>query len=117
MNLQRAYQIACMMVGAHPEKFKELADIAKMPEDRQRSYYGYARCRTDDGYGRYRQLRPLTRMERPSAAGSPRRAKSGVRYRRDLGAGLVRPARAPGDLYVAGLPSAPGAEPPRSLPK
>jgi hypothetical protein len=41
MNLQRAYQIVCMMVGAHPEKFKELAEIAKMPEDRQRS------CKTD----------------------------------------------------------------------
>jgi Putative metallopeptidase len=41
MNLQRAYQIVCMMVGWNQEKFKELADIAKMPEDRQRS------CKTD----------------------------------------------------------------------
>jgi hypothetical protein len=41
MNLQRAYQIVCMMVGSDPEKFKELAEIAKLPEDRQRS------CKTD----------------------------------------------------------------------
>jgi len=41
MNLQRAYQIICMMVGANPDKFKELADLTKMPEDRQAS------CKTD----------------------------------------------------------------------
>jgi hypothetical protein len=41
MNLQRAYQIICMMVGAHPDKFKEMADLTRMPEDRQRS------CKTD----------------------------------------------------------------------
>jgi Putative metallopeptidase len=37
MNLQRGYQIICMMVGSHPEKFAELADRAEMPEDRQQS--------------------------------------------------------------------------------
>jgi putative metallopeptidase DUF4344 len=41
LNLQRAYQIVCMMVGSHPEKFRELADSAQMPEDRQAS------CKTD----------------------------------------------------------------------
>jgi Putative metallopeptidase len=41
LNLQRAYQIVCMMVGSHPEKFRELADRAQMPEDRQAS------CKTD----------------------------------------------------------------------
>jgi Putative metallopeptidase len=41
LNLQRAYQIVCMMVGSHPEKFRELADRAQMPEDRQAS------CRSD----------------------------------------------------------------------
>jgi hypothetical protein len=41
MNLQRAYQIVCMMVGSNPEKFKELAEIAKLPEERQHS------CKTD----------------------------------------------------------------------
>jgi Putative metallopeptidase len=40
MNLQRAYQIICMMVGSHPEKFKELAGRAEMPEDRQASCKG-----------------------------------------------------------------------------
>ena len=41
MNLQRAYQIICMMVGSNPEKYKELADLVKLPEERQRS------CKTD----------------------------------------------------------------------
>ena len=41
MNLQRAYQIVCMMVGSNPEKFKELAEITKLPEERQHS------CKTD----------------------------------------------------------------------
>jgi Putative metallopeptidase len=40
MNLQRGYQIICMMVGAHPERFKELANRAEMPEDRQTSCKG-----------------------------------------------------------------------------
>jgi hypothetical protein len=40
MNLQRGYQIICMMVGSHPERFKELADRAEMPEDRQVSCKG-----------------------------------------------------------------------------
>jgi hypothetical protein len=35
MNLQRGYQIICMMVGSHPERFKDLAERAEMPEDRQ----------------------------------------------------------------------------------
>jgi hypothetical protein len=37
MNLQRAYQIVCMMVGSDPEKFRELTVIARMPEHRQQS--------------------------------------------------------------------------------
>ena len=37
LNLQRAYQIICMMVGSHPEKFAALAEKAKMPEDRAQS--------------------------------------------------------------------------------
>jgi hypothetical protein len=41
LNLQRAYQIVCMMVGSHPEKFRELAHAAQMPKDRQAS------CRSD----------------------------------------------------------------------
>jgi Putative metallopeptidase len=40
MNLQRAYQIICLMVGSDPEKYKELADIAKLPEERQASCKG-----------------------------------------------------------------------------
>jgi hypothetical protein len=40
MNLQRGYQIICLMVGSSPEKFKELADIAKLPEERQQSCKG-----------------------------------------------------------------------------
>jgi hypothetical protein len=37
IDLQRAYQIVCMMVGSHPEKFTKLAEKAKMPEERQHS--------------------------------------------------------------------------------
>jgi Putative metallopeptidase len=37
VSAQRAYQIVCLMVGSDPEKFKSLADEAKMPEDRQQT--------------------------------------------------------------------------------
>jgi Putative metallopeptidase len=37
LNEQRAYQIVCMMVGSDPERFKELADRAQLPEDRRRT--------------------------------------------------------------------------------
>jgi Putative metallopeptidase len=37
MNLQRAYHIVCLMVGSDAEKYRELADIAGMPMDRQQS--------------------------------------------------------------------------------
>ena len=60
LNLQRAYQIVCMMVGSHPEKFRELADSAQMPEDRQAS------CKTDFSFAAWSwetllkpHLRPL----------------------------------------------------------
>lgn len=41
MNLQRAYQIVCYMVGANPEKFKNLAAMTNLPESRQ------ATCKDD----------------------------------------------------------------------
>jgi Putative metallopeptidase len=37
VSAQRAYQIVCLMVGSDPEKFKSLADQAKMPPERQTS--------------------------------------------------------------------------------
>jgi Putative metallopeptidase len=37
VSAQRAFQIVCLMVGSDPEKFKSLADQAKMPEDRQKT--------------------------------------------------------------------------------
>jgi hypothetical protein len=37
VSAQRAYQIVCLMVGSDPEKFKSLADEAKMPADRQQT--------------------------------------------------------------------------------
>ena len=37
LDLQRAYFVVCLMVGSDPEKFKELAKEAKLPEDRQSS--------------------------------------------------------------------------------
>jgi|SRR5437660_326862 len=35
LDRQRAYQIICLMVGSDPDKFSDLADKVKMPEDRQ----------------------------------------------------------------------------------
>jgi hypothetical protein len=35
LNLQRAYRIVCIMVGSDPVKFKEFANITKLPEPRQ----------------------------------------------------------------------------------
>lgn len=37
LDKQRAYQIVCLMVGANPTKFKELADRIHLPENRQDS--------------------------------------------------------------------------------
>jgi Putative metallopeptidase len=36
----RAYQIVCLMVGSDPDKFTDLANLVKMPEDRQESCAG-----------------------------------------------------------------------------
>ena len=35
MDLQRAYNIVCLLVGGQREKFKGLADEVKLPEERQ----------------------------------------------------------------------------------
>jgi putative metallopeptidase DUF4344 len=40
MNLQRAYQIVCLMVGSDPIKFKELAELTELPDERQESCKG-----------------------------------------------------------------------------
>ncbi len=40
LDRQRAYQIVCLMVGSDPEKFGDLADLVKMPEDRQGTCQG-----------------------------------------------------------------------------
>jgi len=40
LDKQRAYQIICLMVGSDPEKFSDLADKVKMPEDRQGTCQG-----------------------------------------------------------------------------
>jgi putative metallopeptidase DUF4344 len=40
LDRQRAYQIVCLMVGSDPEKFSDLADQVKMPEDRQGTCQG-----------------------------------------------------------------------------
>ena len=43
LDLQRAYDIICLMVGFEPEKFRTLADEVKIPRERQDS------CRRDYG--------------------------------------------------------------------
>jgi hypothetical protein len=40
LNLQRAYQIVCLMVGSDEDKFKDLAEEIKLPEARQHTCLG-----------------------------------------------------------------------------
>ena len=40
LDRQRAYQIVCLMVGSDPDKFADLANQVKMPEERQGSCAG-----------------------------------------------------------------------------
>jgi len=40
MNQQRAYQIVCLMVGSDPERFTDLANSVKLPQDRQGTCQG-----------------------------------------------------------------------------
>ena len=40
LDRQRAYQIVCLMVGSDPEKFGDLADLVKMPDERQGTCQG-----------------------------------------------------------------------------
>jgi Putative metallopeptidase len=40
LDKQRAYNIVCLMVGGHPDTFSKLADMSKMPQDRQESCQG-----------------------------------------------------------------------------
>jgi hypothetical protein len=40
LDKQRAYNIICLMVGADPSKFTELATAAKMPPNRQGTSQG-----------------------------------------------------------------------------
>ncbi len=40
LDLQRAYNIVCLIVGSDPKKFKALADETKLPEDRQETCQG-----------------------------------------------------------------------------
>jgi len=40
LDRQRAYNIVCLMVGGNPEKFSKLAEMTKMPEERQGTCQG-----------------------------------------------------------------------------
>ena len=40
LDRQRAYNIVCLMVGGKPDKFRKIAEMAKMPEDRQGTCQG-----------------------------------------------------------------------------
>ena len=37
MDLQRAYNIVCLLVGGQPDKFMTFANEVKLPEDRQKT--------------------------------------------------------------------------------
>jgi hypothetical protein len=63
LDQQRAYQIVCLMVGSDPDKFKQLADETKMPEERQDS------CRFDYGTASWSWSKALDSHRRaPEAA-------------------------------------------------
>jgi hypothetical protein len=40
IDKQRAYNVVCLMVGSDPEKFKDLAEATKLPEERQATCVG-----------------------------------------------------------------------------
>jgi len=40
LDLQRAYNVICLMVGSDPERYDDLASEANMPEDRRQSCQG-----------------------------------------------------------------------------
>lgn len=40
VDIQRAYNVVCLMVGSDPDKFKKLADEAQLPEERQGTCVG-----------------------------------------------------------------------------
>jgi hypothetical protein len=40
LDRQRAYNIVCLMVGSDPERFSKVADLTKMPEERQGTCQG-----------------------------------------------------------------------------
>lgn len=40
LDRQRAYNIVCLMVGGKPDKFSELADLTKLPQERQGTCQG-----------------------------------------------------------------------------
>ena len=47
LDEQRAYNIVCLMVGSHPQKFAALAEKTKLPEERQKScQHDYRRAAT-----------------------------------------------------------------------
>src|SRR5215218_5140705 len=35
LDIQRAYQIVCLMVGSDQKRFRDVAEIAKLPSERQ----------------------------------------------------------------------------------
>jgi len=51
MDLQRAYNIVCLMVGG-ADKLEELANEVKLPEERQETCQGISATRHGPGSGR-----------------------------------------------------------------
>ena len=65
LDQQRAYQIVCLMVGSDPDKFKQLADETKMPDERQDS------CRFDYSTASWSWGKALDSHRRAPEAAAP----------------------------------------------
>jgi hypothetical protein len=72
LDQQRAYNIVCLMVGANPAKFSALADLTKMPEERQ------GRCQGDFSNASWSWEKVLApHLRKPDQAKTPVTVKYG----------------------------------------
>ena len=75
VSAQRAYQIVCLMVGSDPEKFKSLADQAKMPEERQKTCKRDYRKASEAGTPSLRRIFGSPDSRRPRSTSSTATAR------------------------------------------
>ena len=80
LDLVRAYQIVCFMVGSNEDKFKHFADEVDLPKDRQDSCaLGYSKARSPGAWLSSRICaRQISRKRRSTRSMAPPRATSRV---------------------------------------